>query len=68
MYVCLCNGVTEKHIYAAVENGARSVSDLKAALKVTSICGKCASCAKEHLKSCELDACPKALLKKTMNA
>ncbi len=60
MYVCLCNGVTEKHICAAVEEGARSVADLRKALEVTTICGKCASCARKHLKSLESESCAKS--------
>ena len=51
MYVCLCNGVTEKHISAAVSQGATRLMDLKKDLQVTVGCGRCASCARQCLKS-----------------
>lgn len=50
MYVCVCQGVTEKHIDAAVRNGARRLRDLRAQLGVTSECGRCAECAHQCLK------------------
>lgn len=51
MYVCLCNGVTEKHISTAVSQGATRLMDLKKDLQVTVGCGRCASCARQCLQS-----------------
>lgn len=47
MYVCLCNGVTESQIRAAVSDGVRSLRELRADLGVASCCGKCADCAQQ---------------------
>jgi bacterioferritin-associated ferredoxin len=49
MYVCICNGVTDRDIHEAVSRGARTVKDLRRELGVASDCGKCASCAREVL-------------------
>lgn len=50
MYVCVCQGVTEKHIDVAVRNGARRLRDLRQQLGVTTECGRCAECAHQCLK------------------
>lgn len=50
MYVCICNAVTERQILQAVAGGARTVADLKQALKVGTRCGACASFAEEVLE------------------
>lgn len=55
MYVCVCNAVTERHISDAVERGATRMRDLRAHLGVTAECGRCASCARQCLKTA-LDA------------
>ncbi len=61
MYVCLCNGITENQIRSAVDDGARSLRDLRLSLGVASCCGKCADCAqqvvREALESGELREC-----------
>lgn len=49
MYVCVCRAVTDKQIKRAVEEGARSMRDLRERLGVCSACGKCGPCAKELL-------------------
>lgn len=56
MYVCLCNGVTDKQIREAIHNGATRMRDLNLELGVASDCGKCACCARQLLKEtlCEL--------------
>ena len=41
MYVCLCNGITDTQIRAAVEGGASSLRQLRAGLGVASQCGQC---------------------------
>ena len=50
MYICLCNSVTENDIRACVEDGARSMRDLRRELGVASQCGKCACHARDLLK------------------
>jgi len=41
MYVCLCKGITDTQIRAAVEDGASSLRDVRNTLGVASQCGKC---------------------------
>lgn len=41
MYVCICNGITDKQISAAVASGARSLQELRDELGVASQCGSC---------------------------
>ncbi|GAB4313171.1 MAG: (2Fe-2S)-binding protein [Geminocystis sp.] len=41
MYVCICNGVTEKDIHKAVERGICSLDQLSAKTSVTKHCGCC---------------------------
>ena len=50
MYVCVCNAVTERDIQNCVEEGARSMRDLRLCLGVSSQCGKCARHARAMLK------------------
>jgi bacterioferritin-associated ferredoxin len=50
MYVCVCHAVTDRQIYRAVEDGAKTLKDLRRDLGVASECGRCACCAKECLK------------------
>lgn len=49
MYVCLCKGVTDKQIRKAVDEGARSIRDLRQQFGVGSQCGKCTCCARDVL-------------------
>jgi len=39
--VCLCNMVTEKEIYNALEKGARSTSDIQKMTRAGTSCGRC---------------------------
>ena len=55
MYVCICNGVTDRDIQDAASRGARTVKDLRRELGVASDCGKCASCAHEVLREARRD-------------
>jgi bacterioferritin-associated ferredoxin len=41
MYVCICKGITDTQIRAAVEDGASSMRDVRNTLGVASECGKC---------------------------
>ncbi|RUO32858.1 bacterioferritin-associated ferredoxin [Aliidiomarina sanyensis] len=49
MYVCLCEGVTDKEIEKAVDQGARTMRDLRRNLCVGSQCGKCTCHARDVL-------------------
>lgn len=49
MYVCVCNGVTERQIESAVVGGAQKMRDLRELLGVASVCGRCAECAHQCL-------------------
>lgn len=51
MYVCVCNAVTDSQIRQAVEQGARSLRDLREGLGVGTCCGRCAPCASGLLRS-----------------
>ena len=42
MFVCICNGITERQVRTAIEQGAASVHDLRACLGVATSCGCCA--------------------------
>lgn len=50
MYVCICKGVTEKHIQDAAKAGVNDYKDLRARTGVGSQCGKCGSDAKNCLR------------------
>ena len=41
MWVCLCKGVTDRTIKAAVEDGARTTLDVALACRAGSGCGGC---------------------------
>ncbi len=41
MYVCVCKGITDTQIRAAVQDGAGTVRDVRLRLGVASQCGKC---------------------------
>lgn len=57
MYVCLCNGISDRQIRECVERGAASLDDVQARLPVANCCGTCAETAREiieaHLDSAE---------------
>ena len=50
MYVCICKGITDTQIRAAVQDGASSLSDVNSALGVASQCGKCGIMAREIVR------------------
>ena len=49
MFICICNGVTEKQIHDAVCDGASCLSDLSSQLGVGAGCGTCRAFAAEVL-------------------
>ena len=51
MIVCVCKAVSERHIKAAVKDGATSLRDLTRELGVGTCCGKCLPEAKAALSN-----------------
>jgi len=49
MYVCLCNAVTESAIHEAVDNGVRTVAELRLHTGCSNSCGSCEEMAAETL-------------------
>jgi bacterioferritin-associated ferredoxin len=49
MYVCLCNGITDRAVREAAEAGARDLSDLQAMTGCGANCGSCAEVALQVL-------------------
>ena len=50
MYVCLCKGITDTQIRAAVEDGASSLREVRNTLGVASQCGKCGILTREIVR------------------
>ena len=50
MYVCICKGITDSQIRAAVEDGASSLRDVRNTLGVASQCGKCGILTREIVR------------------
>jgi bacterioferritin-associated ferredoxin len=55
MYVCLCNGISDRQIREVVDRGAESLSEVQSYLPVANCCGRCEDTAQEviegHLES-----------------
>ena len=49
MYICLCNGITEREIRARAADGASTLADLELCLGVGAGCGRCKPAANEVL-------------------
>jgi bacterioferritin-associated ferredoxin len=49
MFVCVCNGVTDRQIREAVSDGACSLDELAARLGVAAGCGTCVDFARQVL-------------------
>ena len=47
MFICICNGVTEKQIRDAVHSGAGDIAQLRGSLGVGAGCGTCAAFAEQ---------------------
>jgi bacterioferritin-associated ferredoxin len=56
MYVCVCKGITDRQIKAAIDEGANSLGQLRKALGVASQCGKCSVMTREILDEALTDA------------
>lgn len=60
MYVCVCNAVTERHIGQAVREGAATLRQLRDQLGVAGECGRCATCARDCLRTALAEQTPAA--------
>ena len=49
MYVCICNGITDKQIRRAAKSGVSNITQLQSTLGVATGCGKCKQQAAEIL-------------------
>ncbi|MBM3484317.1 MAG: hypothetical protein FJX66_13590 [Alphaproteobacteria bacterium] len=49
MYVCLCNGITDREAERAVASGARKPAQVYASLGARPQCGRCRTAIKEML-------------------
>jgi bacterioferritin-associated ferredoxin len=52
MYICICNGITEREIRGAADLGCATLADLRRDLGVASCCGKCGPEARSILRAC----------------
>lgn len=57
MYVCMCNGLTDRDIRRASDQGHRTVASAYGALGAQVCCGQCVPMARELItKQAQLDA------------
>ena len=52
MVVCLCQGVSEKHVRRAIEGGAQSRREVTRACGAGGVCGGCHSTIAEMIRDC----------------
>ena len=50
MYICICNGITDRAIRECAKAGGCSMSDLECSLGVGASCGRCRDAAAEILQ------------------
>ncbi len=50
MYVCLCFGITDKHLKNAVQQGCGNYGEVRSCTRVGTQCGKCACMAKQVVR------------------
>lgn len=48
MYICVCRGITDKHIQAAAQQGVSSIEELAQSMGVGTGCGVC------HGQACQV--------------
>ena len=51
MYVCICHSITDKDIKRSINQGAKSLHDLKAMTGCATGCGSCADYAEELIQN-----------------
>ena len=52
MYICLCNGITDRQVRAKAQGEDCSVGDVHRALGVTPKCGKCIPMMRDIVREC----------------
>jgi len=52
VYVCNCNGITEREIREAISLGSRTFGDLRRDLGVATCCGKCEHPVRRLVRQC----------------
>jgi bacterioferritin-associated ferredoxin len=57
MYVCLCNGFTDKQVRVAGATSGGSVAAVYRSLGVAPRCGKCVPTVRDILQECRRDIC-----------
>ncbi len=62
MYVCICNGITDRDIRDAVRGGAHDLESLAAATGCSTVCGSCGALAEELLQETRRETLPLPLL------
>ncbi|MCX7555966.1 (2Fe-2S)-binding protein [Xanthomonadaceae bacterium JHOS43] len=62
MYVCVCNGITDRDVRDAVRAGARDLTALAAMTGCSTVCGSCGDLAMDILRETEREAFPLPLL------
>ena len=50
MYICICNGITDREIRQSAASGVCSISELECSLGVGVSCGRCREAAAEILE------------------
>ncbi|KMT65427.1 (2Fe-2S)-binding protein [Catenovulum maritimum] len=55
MYVCLCNGVTDREIKKEVHNGCDSVAALQCKMAIANQCGRCSQHAKDIINETRIE-------------
>lgn len=51
MYVCICNGINERAVHAAIESGAEKVADIYRANGCAPRCGQCVPVMRQALET-----------------
>lgn len=51
MYVCLCNGFTDRCVDRAIENGAKTLGQVYKQIGAAPDCGRCGSAIRERLQT-----------------
>lgn len=62
MYICLCNGITERTVREAAQAGARDLADLSAMTGCGTSCGSCADLAMQVLQDARREPFPLSIL------
>lgn len=55
MYVCLCNGISDRQIREVVDRGAGTLPEVQCYLPVANCCGRCEDTAQEII-SCQIES------------